>query len=242
MQTFGFRCFNKWCHLFSIMVRQRLHYIESIRKKPQSWSCHLIRWIDTHIHKYVGNTNHVVIIFDYDLISNMRANYNNLHYNDRDKKSEISFWIFLALRASYFWNQTSEQNYFSFRRVLRCDAWKFTIISVSSSRLHVRPFRARRFSFLFKFARNVARLIYSEIRSRGEVAESSTTRTAGPSIYSIRNIPSSHGNLAPASGVEANRLYIRDAEKDEVRERISRLNTVSFHGACPVAGITLTPR
>jgi len=65
---------------------------------------------------------------------------------------------------------------------------------------------------------------------------------AGSPIYPNRNIPSSHGNLAPASGVEVNRLYIRDAEKDEVRERISRLNTVSFHEACPVAGITLTPR
>lgn len=38
-------------------------------------------------------------------------------------------------------------------------------------------------------------------------------------IYSIRgNIPSSHGNLAPASGMEANRLFAAQ-EKDEVREK-----------------------
>lgn len=64
-------------------------------------------------------------------------------------------------------------------------------------------------------------------------------------LYSC-NIPSSHGNLAPASGVEANRLYIRGAgEGRGPRERISRLNTRAGElppGACPVAGITLTPR
>lgn len=89
-------------------------------------------------------------------------------------------------------------------------------------------------SSVFKFFKDL-RIDFSfislKISSRREIAKLSLQMRSGLSstlyiyikymymcIYSC-NMPSSHGNLAPTSGVEANRLYIRGAEKDEVRER-----------------------